>query len=163
MLLERRTCDCRRIIKLRQSRWAGIGCRCFKMSTESKAMKKIEAIIKPFKLDEVRNALKGLGINDMTVSEVESCGERSGLSLHSRGRAYASDFDPKIKMEFMVPDGLSGAVSAAIVEAARTGKSGDGSIFVSQVEESIRIDGREKEQLQYAGTVEMENHRQPVY
>ncbi|HEV7924584.1 MAG TPA: P-II family nitrogen regulator [Verrucomicrobiae bacterium] len=126
-------------------------------------MKKIEAIIKPFKLDEVRNALKGLGINDMTVSEVESCGGRSGLSLHSRGRAYASDFDAKIKMEFMVPDGLSGAVSAAIVEAARTGKSGDGSIFVSQVEESIRIDGREKEQLQYAETVETENHRQPVY
>jgi len=110
-------------------------------------MKKIEAIIKPFKLDEVRNALKGLGINDMTVSEVESCGGRNGLSQHSRGGEYASDFDPKIKMEFMVPDALSGAVSAAIVEAARTGKSGDGSILISQVEESIRIDAKEKDQL----------------
>jgi nitrogen regulatory protein P-II 1 len=132
---------------MRQSPQAGAAFHCFKTSTELKAMKKIEAIIKPFKLDEVRHALKGLGINDITVSEVESCGGRTGLAKHNGARAYASDFDAKIKMEFMVPDDLSGAVSAAIVEAARTGKSGDGSIFVSQVEESIRIDAKEKDQL----------------
>jgi nitrogen regulatory protein PII len=105
-------------------------------------MKKIEAILKPFKLDEVRHALKILGISDLTVSEVQGCGRRFGLSEHYHGQDCVSDFSAKIKLELLVSDALSDAVSAAIVEAARTGTMGDGQILISQVEEvkSIRID-----------------------
>jgi nitrogen regulatory protein P-II 1 len=125
----------------------GVGFLRFSTSTESKSMKKIEAIIKPFKLEEVRSALASLGVNDITVSEVECCGRRHGLSQHHHDREYASDFHPKIKMEVMVADDLTGAVSAAIVEAAKTGTSGDGSVFVFQVEQAVRIRAQEKDQL----------------
>ena len=110
-------------------------------------MKKIEAIIKPFKLDEVRSALTGLGVNEMTISEVENCGRRHGVSKRFQGREYLANFYPKIKMEIMVADALSGVVSAAIVEAARCGTSGDGTIFISQVEEAIDFRTREKVEL----------------
>ena len=89
----------------------GVGFLRFSTSTESKSMKKIEAIIKPFKLEEVRSALASLGVNDITVSEVECCGRRHGLSQHHHDREYASDFHPKIKMEVMVADDLTGKLS----------------------------------------------------
>jgi nitrogen regulatory protein P-II 1 len=102
-------------------------------------MKKIEAIIKPFKLEEVRDALMTLGINGMTVSEVEGCGRQNGRAEDYRGREYSMEFIHKIKLEIVVADALAGPVATAIVEAARTGMIGDGKIFISQIEEAIRI------------------------
>jgi nitrogen regulatory protein P-II 1 len=125
----------------------GYGFRLVFKATETIDMKKIEAIIKPYKLEEVRSALTGLGISYVTMSEVESCGRRNAASQHEHGRAFATDFCPKIKLEVIVADALSGTVSSAIVEAARTGTSGDGNIFISQVEEAVRIRTPEKDQL----------------
>jgi nitrogen regulatory protein P-II 1 len=133
---------------MRRSSHARAGASLFSNTTKSSSMKKIEAIIKPFKLDEVRSALKGLGVNEITISEVESCGRQNGDAKQFRGKEYTADFCPKIRMEILVADVLSGAVSAAIVEAASTGTSGDGSIFISQVEEAIRIHAREKDRLE---------------
>jgi len=96
-------------------------------------VKKIEALFKPFKLEEVWRALTSLGINEITISEVESSGRRNGVPLRCGTKDYTPDFCPKIKLEVMVDEASSGAVSAAIVEAARTGTTGDGSIFISQV------------------------------
>jgi nitrogen regulatory protein P-II 1 len=110
-------------------------------------MKKIEAIIKPFKLDEVRDALAEVGVGGMTVSEVEGFGRQKGHAENYRGREYALDFLPKIKLEIVVPDALVAAASAAIATAARTGKIGDGKIFITQVEEAIRIRTHEKDVL----------------
>jgi nitrogen regulatory protein P-II 1 len=110
-------------------------------------MKKIEAIIKPFKLGEVRDALTDLGIGGMTVSEVEGCGRQKGHNETYRGNEYALDFLPKIKLEVVVSDALVGAASASIVAAARTGKIGDGKIFISKVDEAFRIRTQEKGQL----------------
>ncbi|HTA31438.1 MAG TPA: P-II family nitrogen regulator [Candidatus Cybelea sp.] len=110
-------------------------------------MKRIEAIIKPFKLEEVRSVLTELGINHITISDVSSCERRNGLSQRHYNREYSLDFSPKIKMEVLVADALSGVVSAAIVEAARTGTSGDGSILISQVEEAFLIHAPDNERV----------------
>jgi nitrogen regulatory protein P-II 1 len=110
-------------------------------------MKKIEALIKPFKLEDVRDALTSLGIHGMTVSEVYGCGRRNGLPDQNRNGEYAQEFRSKIKVEVVVTDALSDAVSAAIVEVARTGSVDDGNIFISQVDEAIRIRTHETDRL----------------
>ena len=102
-------------------------------------MKKIEAIIKPFKLEEVKEALADLGIEGMTVSEVKGFGRQKGHTEIYRGSEYTVDFLPKIKIEVVLADGLVEQALAAIVKAAKTGKIGDGKVFVSHVEEAIRI------------------------
>ena len=102
-------------------------------------MKKIEAIIKPFKLDDVREALAEIGINGMTVSEVKGFGRQKGHTELYRGAEYVVDFLPKIKVEVVVTDELVDAAVEAIVKAAHTGKIGDGKIFIMAVEQVIRI------------------------
>ncbi|MEX1117417.1 MAG: P-II family nitrogen regulator [Terrimicrobiaceae bacterium] len=102
-------------------------------------MKKIEAIIKPFKLEEVKDALADLGIEGMTVSEVKGFGRQKGHTEIYRGSEYTVDFLPKIKIEVVLGDALLEGALAAIVKAAKTGKIGDGKVFVSPVEEAIRI------------------------
>ncbi len=102
-------------------------------------MKKIEAIIKPFKLDEVREALSEIGINGLTVTEVKGFGRQKGHTELYRGAEYVVDFLPKIKMEMVVADDLVESAIDTIIKAAHTGKIGDGKIFVSAVEQVIRI------------------------
>ena len=102
-------------------------------------MKKIEAIIKPFKLDEVKNALTKIGVQGMTVTEVKGFGRQKGHTESYRGTEYAIDFLPKSKIEIIIPDELVNPVIETIERAAKTGKIGDGKIFLSQVEEIIRI------------------------
>ena len=102
-------------------------------------MKKIEAIVKPFKLDEVKEALQGIGIQGMTVTEVKGFGRQKGHTELYRGAEYVVDFLPKIKIELVVPDELADKAVNAITEAANTGRIGDGKIFVFAVEEAIRI------------------------
>nr|WP_314170722.1 nitrogen regulatory protein P-II [uncultured Aggregatibacter sp.] len=102
-------------------------------------MKKIEAIIKPFKLDDVREALSDLGITGMTVTEVRGFGRQKGHTELYRGAEYMVDFLPKVKMEIVVPDELLEPCLDAIIETAQTGKIGDGKIFVYEVERVVRI------------------------
>ena len=102
-------------------------------------MKKVEAIIKPFKLDEVKEALSESGIQGITVSEVKGFGRQKGHTELYRGAEYVVDFIPKIKMEIIVQDDMAAKVVEAISEAARTGRIGDGKIFVSNIEEVVRI------------------------
>jgi nitrogen regulatory protein P-II 1 len=102
-------------------------------------MKKIEAIIKPFKLEEVKEALADLGIEGMTVSEVKGFGRQKGHTEIYRGSEYTVDFLPKIKIEVVVADSALDAALSAIVKSAKTGKIGDGKVFVTPVEEAIRI------------------------
>ncbi len=102
-------------------------------------MKKIEAIIKPFKLEEVKDALSEIGIEGMTVTEVKGFGRQKGHTEIYRGSEYTVDFLPKIKLETVVSDELVDQACSAIVKAAKTGKIGDGKIFVSSVEQAIRI------------------------
>ncbi len=102
-------------------------------------MKKIEAIVKPFKLDEVREALSELGVTGLTVTEVKGFGRQKGHTELYRGAEYVVDFLPKVKVEVVVPDPLCERAIEAIVRAARTGKIGDGKIFVTGVEQVIRI------------------------
>ena len=102
-------------------------------------MKKIEAIIKPFKLDEVKEALQGVGVQGMTVSEVKGFGRQKGHTELYRGAEYVVDFLPKIKLELAVADDIADKAVQAIVEAANTGRIGDGKIFVTEIEEAIRI------------------------
>jgi nitrogen regulatory protein P-II 1 len=102
-------------------------------------MKKIEAIIQPFKLDEVKEALKSIGIDGMTISEVRGHGRQKGHKEVYRGQEYQVDLLPKVKVEMVVPDDRSAEVLQALSAAARTGKIGDGKIFVYDVEEAIRI------------------------
>ncbi len=102
-------------------------------------MKKIEAIIKPFKLEEVKEALSGLGIQGMTVSEVKGFGRQKGHTEIYRGSEYTVDFLPKIKIELVIQDSLLDSAVEAIVKAAKTGKIGDGKVFVSPIENAIRI------------------------
>lgn len=102
-------------------------------------MKKIEAIIKPFKLDEVREALSEVGVTGLTVTEVKGFGRQKGHTELYRGAEYVVDFLPKIKIEIVVSDGVLDAALDAIVKAARTGKIGDGKIFVLPVESVVRI------------------------
>ena len=102
-------------------------------------MKKVEAIIKPFKLEEVKDALADLGIEGMTVSEVKGFGRQKGHTEIYRGSEYTVDFLQKIKIEVVLTDAALEGALAAIVKAAKTGKIGDGKVFVSPVEEAIRI------------------------
>ena len=102
-------------------------------------MKKIEAIIKPFKMDDVREALAEVGINGMTVSEVKGFGRQKGHTELYRGAEYVVDFLPKIKIEVVIPDDQLETVIEAIIGAARTDKIGDGKIFVSNIKQAIRI------------------------
>jgi nitrogen regulatory protein P-II 1 len=102
-------------------------------------MKKIEAIIKPFKLDEVRDALYGLGIGGMTVSEVEGFGRQKGRPEVYRGAEYRTDLLPKVKLEIVLADTLVKPVIEAILSAARTGKIGDGKVFIYPITYAIRI------------------------
>ncbi len=102
-------------------------------------MKKIEAIIKPFKLDEVREALSSLGVSGLTVTEVKGFGRQKGHTELYRGAEYVVDFLPKVKIELVVADSMVEAALDAIVKAARTGKIGDGKIFVSNVDQVVRI------------------------
>ena len=102
-------------------------------------MKKIEAIIKPFKLDEVKEALTREGIHGMTVSEVKGFGRQKGHTELYRGAEYVVDFLPKIKIELLVSDEKAGLCAAVIEKAAHTGRIGDGKIFVAAVEDIVRI------------------------
>jgi nitrogen regulatory protein P-II 1 len=107
-------------------------------------MKKIEAIIKPFKLEEVKDALGEIGIEGMTVSEVKGFGRQKGHTEIYRGSEYTVDFLPKIKVEIVTTDQQVENAVATIVKAARTGKIGDGKVFVSTVEQAVRIRTEEK-------------------
>jgi nitrogen regulatory protein P-II 1 len=107
-------------------------------------MKKIEAIIKPFKLEEVKDALSEIGIEGMTVSEVKGFGRQKGHTEIYRGSEYTVDFLPKIKLELVLADSQADAAVAAIVKSARTGKIGDGKVFVSTIEQAVRIRTEEK-------------------
>jgi len=107
-------------------------------------MKKIEAIIKPFKLEEVKDALGEIGIEGMTVTEVKGFGRQKGHTEIYRGSEYTVDFLPKIKVELVVGDSQVEAAVAAIVKSAKTGKIGDGKVFVSPVETAVRIRTEEK-------------------
>jgi len=102
-------------------------------------MKKIEAIIKPFKLEDVKEALSGLGVEGMTVSEVKGFGRQKGHTEIYRGSEYTVDFLPKIKIEVVLADARVSSAIEAIVKAAKTGKIGDGKVFVSPIENAIRI------------------------
>jgi nitrogen regulatory protein P-II 1 len=102
-------------------------------------MKKIEAIFKPFKLDEVREALSEIGVSGLTVTEVKGFGRQKGHTELYRGAEYVVDFLPKVKVDVVVPDNLVESAIDAVVKAARTGKIGDGKIFVSSVDQVIRI------------------------
>ena len=102
-------------------------------------MKKIDAIIKPFKLDEVRGVLAEVGVTGLTVSEVKGFGRQKGHTELYRGAEYVVDFLPKVKVEVVVSDNLVDGVIEAIVKVARTGKIGDGKIFVTPVEQVVRI------------------------
>jgi nitrogen regulatory protein P-II 1 len=102
-------------------------------------MKKIEAIIKPFKLDEVKDALNAIGIKGMTVSEVKGYGRQKGHTEIYRGAEYVVDFIPKIKLDIIVADEMVDQVINAIIDKSRTGKIGDGKIFVLPVEQVIRV------------------------
>jgi nitrogen regulatory protein P-II 1 len=103
------------------------------------AMKKIEAVVKPFKLDEVREALSAIGVTGLTVTEVKGFGRQKGHTELYRGAEYVVDFLPKVKVEVVVADKLVETAIEAIIKAARTGKIGDGKIFVTSVEQVIRI------------------------
>ena len=107
-------------------------------------MKKIEAIIKPFKLEEVKDALGEIGIEGMTVSEVKGFGRQKGHTEIYRGSEYTVDFLPKIKIEVVLSDNQLESAVATIIKAAKTGKIGDGKVFVSNVEEAVRIRTEEK-------------------
>ena len=102
-------------------------------------MKKIEAIIKPFKLDDVKEALNDIGIQGMTITEVKGYGRQKGHKEIYRGAEYVVDFIPKIKIELVVESGIVDKVLTAIRDSANTGKLGDGKIFVTPVEQAIRV------------------------
>ena len=118
-------------------RSSGIGARDRDRAGDS--MKKIEAIIQPFKLDEVKTALEALGVDGMTITEVRGHGRQKGHKEVYRGQEYNVDLLPKIKIEMVVPSGLADEVIRGVAAAARTGKIGDGKIFVYEVAEAVRI------------------------
>ena len=107
-------------------------------------MKKIEAIIKPFKLEEVKDSLAEIGIEGMTITEVKGFGRQKGHTEIYRGSEYTVDFLPKIKVEIVVADGKIDAAVTAIIRAAKTGKIGDGKVFVSTIDDAVRIRTEEK-------------------
>jgi nitrogen regulatory protein P-II 1 len=107
-------------------------------------MKKIEAIVKPFKLEEIKDALGEVGITGMTVSEVKGFGRQKGHTEIYRGSEYTVDFLPKIKIELVIADSQADNAVAVIIKAAKTGKIGDGKVFVSKIDDAIRIRTEEK-------------------
>ena len=107
-------------------------------------MKKIEAIIKPFKLNEVKDALHELGLLGMTVSEVKGFGRQKGHTEIYRGSEYTVDFLPKIKIEIVLPDSQVDAAVQSIINSAKTGKIGDGKVFISEIQDAIRIRTEER-------------------
>ncbi len=107
-------------------------------------MKKIEAIVKPFKLEEVKDALGEIGVTGMTVSEVKGFGRQKGHTEIYRGSEYTVDFLPKIKIEIVLPDAMADQAVAVIIKSAKTGKIGDGKVFISTIEAAIRIRTEEK-------------------
>ena len=107
-------------------------------------MKKIEAIIKPFKLDEVKAALSTIGVDGMTVTEVNGYGRQKGHTETFRGSEYSVEFTPKVKLDVVVDDTRLDAAMEAIIQTARTGKIGDGKIFVSDISDAVRIRTGEK-------------------
>jgi nitrogen regulatory protein P-II 1 len=107
-------------------------------------MKKIEAVIKPFKLDEVKQKLTSIGISGMTITEVKGFGRQKGHTELYRGAEYTVDFLPKVKIEILAPEELAPKIVDTILESAQTGKIGDGKIFISNVEEVIRIRTNER-------------------
>jgi len=109
------------------------------LSSEGQAMKKIEAIIKPFKLDEVKDALDKVGVTGITITEAKGFGRQKGHTELYRGAEYRVEFLPKVKVEILIDDAKASAVVDAIIEAARTGRIGDGKIFVSPVDDAVRI------------------------
>jgi nitrogen regulatory protein P-II 1 len=113
-------------------------------STEGNRMKKLEAIIKPFKLEEVKEALNAVGVPGLTVTEVKGYGRQKGHTELYRGAEYIVDFLPKVKIEVVIGDSLLDRALDAIQQTARTGRIGDGKIFVSTIEEVIRIRTGEK-------------------
>ena len=110
-------------------------------------MKKIEAIIKPFKLEEVKDALGEVGIEGMTVTEVKGFGRQKGHTEIYRGSEYTVDFLPKIKVELVVADNQVDAAVATIIKAAKTGKIGDGKVFVTTIDDAVRIRTEERGEL----------------
>jgi len=110
-------------------------------------MKKIEAIVKPFKLEEVKDALGEIGITGMTVSEVKGFCRQKGHTEIYRGSEYTVDFLPKVKIELVIPDSQVDSAVAVIIKSAKTGKIGDGKVFISEIEEAIRIRTEEKGEL----------------
>ena len=115
-------------------------------------MKKIEAIIKPFKLDDAKEALNGIGIQGLTVSEVKGFGRQKGHTELYRGAEYVVDFLPKIKLEIVVPDDMEEKVTAILLESCQTGRIGDGKIFVTAVEQALRIRTGETGDAAISGT-----------
>jgi len=107
-------------------------------------MKKIEAIIKPFKIEEVKDALQEAGVTGMTLTEVRGFGRQKGHMEYWRGHEYFVDFLPKLKIEVVVADGATAKVVGAVLKSARTGKFGDGKIFIETVEQAVRIRTAEK-------------------
>ena len=110
-----------------------------RLSAAAMTMKKVEAIIKPFKLDEVKDALAEVGISGLTVTEVKGFGRTGGKKEVYRGSAYVVDFVPKVKLEIVVPEAQVKDVLDAIEKSAKTGRIGDGKIFVSSIDEAVRI------------------------
>ena len=110
-----------------------------KRNSERTSMKKIEAIVQPFKLDDVKAALAGIGIDGITISEVRGHGRQKGHTEVYRGQEYQIDFVPKVKLELVVASSKADEVVNAIASAARTGKIGDGKIFVMEIQDAIRI------------------------
>ena len=109
-------------------------------------MKKVEAVIKPFKLDEVKESLSEIGVHGMTVTEVKGFGRTGGKKEVYRGSAYVVDFVPKVKIDIVVPENLVNAVVDAVEKAAKTGRIGDGKIFVVPVEQAVRIRTGERDE-----------------
>ena len=107
-------------------------------------MKKIEAIVKPFKLEEIKDALSGVGVTGMTVTEVKGFGRQKGHTEIYRGSEYTVDFLPKLKIEIVCEDSETDSAVEAIIKTAKTGKIGDGKVFVSPIDEAIRIRTEEK-------------------
>jgi nitrogen regulatory protein P-II 1 len=121
------------------ARWAGLFILQWQTLHSEDSMKKIEAVVKPFKLDEVREALAEVGVTGLTVTEVKGFGRQKGHTELYRGAEYVVDFLPKVKIEVVVTDEMLDPAIEAIIKAARTGKIGDGKIFVTSVEQVVRI------------------------
>jgi nitrogen regulatory protein P-II 1 len=134
----KRASPSKRCAALRDSRTRNLAETCAG-DDRAPPLKKIEAIIKPFKLDEVKDALSEVGIQGMTVTEVKGFGRTGGKKEIYRGSAYVVDFVPKVKLEIVVTDDIVADVLEAIEKAAKTGRIGDGKIFVTPVEEAVRI------------------------